>query len=496
MSPAPRSATVSGPITIATWIGLAVLAIPASRVSMVAFAGAVLALVALSALAAVAWPRAVLLVVALSPILDRYLLPGLLAPEAEPMAHFTSEALLVAVGSVLAFQAWRRGTLRAALVHPTVGLAFGFVLLSLASAVLNGVPAVQAVAGIGFTLDAVGLFVLARIVGFTPLQARLAIGWVIALALLAALVITAQALLSPHLLGLSAIQGRYGELYRLAAFFGDPNTLAAFLSAAIPFALFGATGLSSTRGRRLALAGAALLLLALWLSFSRGGWLGAVGGFALAALVLDRRALRLGLVVMVVTLAAAMFMPRNLLCDTCEERPDLLGSTFGRVDTIGEGRDLRTLFALNALPIIGDHPVLGVGPGRYGGAAADIFGTPVYARYGTDELFVNPSQRTVDDFWLHLLVESGVVGLVVFGGMIGATLQPMLRSARTASGPRRMMLAGSVGAIAALTINSLTTMLLEANSMAFLFWLLLGIGSGLAVLPDLGGDGGQDLPAG
>jgi hypothetical protein len=60
----------------------------------------------------------------------------------------------------------------------------------------------------------------------------------------------------------------------------------------------------------------------------------------------------------------------------------------------------------------------------------------------------------------------------------------MIRSARGVSGPRRMMLAGSVGSITALTINSLTTMLLEANSMAFLFWLLLGIGSLLAVASD------------
>ena len=479
-----RRPPIAASVTIAAAVGLTLLLIAGSHVSTVVFTGAALGLVLVASVASLAWPRTILVVVALSPILDRYLIPGLLTPAAETLTHFLSEALLVGVGSVLVFQAWRRGTLRTALVHPTVGLAFGFVLLSLASAVVNGVPAVQAVAGIGFTLDAVALFVLARIVGFTPRQARTAIGWVIALALAAALVAVAQAVLSPHLLGLTALTGRFGELYRLAAFFGDPNTLAAFLSVAIPFAIFGATGLASPRGRRLALAGAALLMLALWLSFSRGGWLGAVVGFTIAALLLDRRALRIGLLLAVVTFAAAMVMPRNLLCDTCDERPDLFGSTFGRFDTIGEGRDLRTLFVLNALPIIGDHPVLGVGPGRYGGAAADIFGTPVYAAYRTDTLFVNPTQRTVDDFWLHLLVESGVVGLVVFAGMVGATVRPMLRSARGASGQRRLMLAASAGALAALTINSLTTMLLEANSMAFLFWLLLGIGSLLAVASD------------
>ena len=40
--------------------------------------------------------------------------------------------------------------------------------------------------------------------------------------------------------------------------------------------------------------------------------------------------------------------------------------------------------------------------------------------------------------------------------------------------------AGIGGAVIALAINALTTMLLEANSVAFLFWFLLGIGSQLA----------------
>jgi O-antigen ligase len=437
-------------------------------------------LIALTAAAALRWPRRVLVAVALSPILDRYLVAGVLASDVEPLAHFLSEALLAAVGGVLLLQAWRRGTLGPALNHPTVWLAAAFGLVASAAAALNGVPATQAAAGIGFTLDAVVLFVLARVVGFTRRSEMIAIYGVVGLALLAAVVVILQALLSPHLLGLSALRGRYGELYRLAAFFGDPNTLAAFLSAAIPFAIFGAVGLADTRRRRAALVVATLLILALWLSFSRGGWLGAVGGFLIAGLLLERRALAVGMAVVVVTLGAALVMPRDLLGDAGAPRPDLFGSTFGRLDTIGEGRDLRTLFVVNALPIVADHPLVGVGPGRYGGAAADLFGTPVYAAYGTDALFSNPTQRTVDDFWLHLLVESGLIGFALFAGAVVAAWLPILRAARRATGQQRAVLAGMVGAVAALSINSLTTMLLEANSMAFPFWVLLGIGTALA----------------
>jgi O-antigen ligase len=176
-------------------------------------------------------------------------------------------------------------------------------------------------------------------------------------------------------------------------------------------------------------------------------------------------------------------MPRDLLCRECGARPDLVGSTFGRVATVGAGKDLRTTFVANAVQIFADHPLLGVGPSRYGGAAADLFGTPVYAAYGTDRLFVNPSQRTVDNFWLHLVVESGLLGLVAYLGMIAAALRPIIRSALTAGWGRRVALAGISGAVIGLAINALTTMLLEANSVAFLFWFLLGIGSQLAAAP-------------
>jgi O-antigen ligase len=492
-APIKRSSPVAATALIVAMVATAVMGIVGSHIATWIFVVAAGLVVTEAALASLRWPRAALVGVVLSPILDRYLVPGLLAPDAETVAHLLSEALLVAVGVALLAQAARRSSLRPAFNHPTVRLALVFVVLAAISAAVNGVPAGQELAGIGFTLDAVALFVLARIVRFDSRGALMAINVIVGLALGAAVVALAQAVLSPHLLGLSPLQGRYGELYRLAAFFGDPNVFAAFLSASIPFALFGATGLWTARGRRLALGGGFLLILALWLSFSRGGWLGAFAGFAIASVLLDRRALRVGLVVVPVALLVALVMPRDLLCRECEARPDLVGSTVGRVGTVSSGKDLRTSLVANAVPIIVDHPLVGVGPGRYGGAAADLFGTPVYAAYGTDRLFVNPTQRTVDNFWLHLAVESGLLGLLAYLGMIGAALFPIMRSARTAAWGRRVALAGISGAVICLSINGFTTMLLEANSIAFLFWFLLGIGSQLAGL-ELPADG--DLPEG
>lgn len=479
-----RRSAFAGVAAVAAIVATALLGIVVSHLSVALFIGAIGLLVAQAALASLRWPRAVMVGVVLSPILDRYLAPGLLPPDAEVIAHLLSEALLAAVGAALLVQAVRQGSLRAAIDHPTFRMTIAFIVLAAISAMVNAVPLGQALAGIGFTVDAVTLFVLARVVGFTTRQALVAFVALGCLVIAAAVVAIAQALLSPHLLGLSALRGRFGELYRLAAFFGDANVFAAFLSAAIPFALFGAKALWTARERRIAVAVGFVLVLALWLSFSRGGWLGAVGGFAIAALLIDRRPVRMGLVIVAVALLVALVMPRNLMCPTCEEGPDLVGSTFGRVGAVGEGGDLRVLFILNALPIIADHPAFGVGPGRYGGAAADIFDTPVYDAYGTDRLFIDPSQRTVDDFWLHLVVESGLLGLLAFLAMVAVALRPIVRSARGAAIGRRAALAGISGAVIGLAINGLTTMLLEANSVAFLFWFLLGVGSQLAVAPE------------
>ena len=478
----PRTTAEFG--TAATATLLVIATVLGSRVSLAWFVVPALLLVALVAAASLVWPRQMLMVVVLSPIFDRYLVPGLLTPDAEKIAHLMSEVLLAAVGLVLVAQSARRGTLRAGLAHPLPPLLGVFVLASFTSALINGVPATQAIAGIVFTIDAVALFVLARIVRFRVGDGLTAIGAFVGLLIVAGVVAIAQALLSPHILGLTALIGRFGEPFRLASFFGDPNVFAAFLSAAIPILLFGASGLRTPRGRRLALAAAALLLLSLWLSYSRGGWLGAVGGFVIAALLLDRRALRIGLAVGVFAFVVALIMPRNLLDPSLNvQRPDLLQSTVGRASTIGSGKDLRTLLIANAVPIVVDHPLLGVGPGRYGGAAASIFGTPIYRQYGTDLLLKDPNQRTVDNFWLHLLVESGIIGILAFVAMVGSAVLPIVRRAREAGWGRRVALAGIVGAVLCLVVNSLSTMLLEANSVAYLFWFLLGLGSVLAGQP-------------
>ena len=483
---ANSAATVVGGLAIVT----AATGVIAAYVWTPAFVLLGLLLVSLIGFSASRWPRTAIVLVVLSPILDRYLIVGVLPEELSLVTHVFSEALLVVVGLVVAYGAWRDGRLVPALRHPVSAALLAFGLVAIVSSVVNGVPLQVAATGVAFTVDATACFFLPRMVGFSTRQSLIGLGAVGGLILVAALVAVAQALLSPNILGLSALHGRFGEVYRLASFLGDPNVFGAFLLVATPFALFAVTRLSRPRDRRIALAITFILVLALWLSFSRGAWIGLLVGTGLVALLLDRRALLIGAVVTAVAFGTALTMPRDLLIahqpgdgssSEQPERPNLIDSTVGRFGTVGSGRDLRTLFIRNALPIIGDHPIVGVGPGRYGGAAADIFGTPVYEAYGTDALFSNPTQATVDNFWLHLLVEFGIAGMV---SLLAAAVIPGIAVLRAAWQVRRgaaaVMLAGIAAATAGVAVNSVSTMLLEANSIAFTFWFLLGIGSLLA----------------
>jgi O-antigen ligase len=472
-----RFRSVAAPLgVVAAALLMLVGATIAAEASPTAFAVLGIGLVAVVAVAAVRWPRTAIVLVVLSPIVDRYIVADVLPSSLETAAHYLSEAMLLAVGLILAGRALLEGRLVAAFRNPVTVALIAFVLVAAVSAVLNGVPPLIAGVGIVFTIDAAALFFLPRLVGFSPRQsiaAMVAIGGVV---LIAAMLAIAQALLSPRLLGMRPVRGRFGEEVRLASLFGDPNVFGAFLVVAVPFAVLGAARLPDRRLRWLSGAIAFLLLLALWLSFSRGAWIALILGVGTVLAVVDRKALVIGLLLAVTSFGTAVVMPRNLLVPD-QRRPNIVDSTVDRVSAVGLGGDLRTLFVIRSIPVIRDHPVLGVGPGRFGGAVASNFGTPIYDEYEFRELFWRPTQRTVDNFWLHLLVETGILGAAAF---LAAALIPGVRilvAARRSLGWRRILLGGMAAALAGMAISSGTTMLLEANSIGFAFWFVLGIGT-------------------
>jgi O-antigen ligase len=473
---ASRIPAPSAPVVGGLAIALSLIALGVAQVSAAAFLVAGVGLLLLLGLASLRWPRALLVVTVMSPALvDLYAGQRLLPEALHPVARFFSEALLVALTAALALVAARRGTLVAALRHPFT-LALGvFLVVGLLSAVANAVTPVVAVAGLIFTLDATILFYLPRMVGYTHAQSRQTM-WVIAgLVGLASVLAIGQAGLTPDLLGVTPVEGTSGEGLRVGSLVNDPNILGTLIGMAVPFTMFSLVRMPwRSRGWRLTAGLAFVLALALLLTYSRGSWFGLAAGFGLVALAIDRRALLAFVVVLGLAYGTAVVMPKGVLTGASQGF-DPYATTVNRVQAVGEHRDLRTLFVINAMPIIDDHLLLGVGPGRYGGAAASVFGSPVHERYGTDDLL--REQRTVDNFWLHLAVESGGLGVAALLAMIVTALFAPIRALRHARGSSFSVPAGVVTATAVVCVAAFTTMLLEGNTAAFLFWFLLGIGS-------------------
>jgi O-antigen ligase len=174
----------------------------------------------------------------------------------------------------------------------------------------------------------------------------------------------------------------------------------------------------------------------------------------------------------------ALVLPRHVLDpDAGDAGFDLGAATLGRFGALSGGTDLRLQFVQNATPIIADHPLLGAGPGRYGGAVAWRFGTPLSEEYTAGAV---PRDRTVDNFWLHLVVESGLLGVTLFAAALIAAMWQLLRAARRSGGELRVLLAGAAAMAVVVAVDSLTEMLLEGNTTSFATWFFLGLGSVLA----------------
>ena len=469
--------------TVRLWGLLAIAAaaaIVAGYASSVAFAAFALLLVAVFAYVAYRSPRGMLTLLVLTPLLDRYLIRNLVAPRWQAEAQLLSEGLLVLVAAAIFVHARREGRILDTIRHPATLFGSGFVVVAVIGALVNGVPPVVAGLGLLTTIDGLFVFYLARAIGLTERDGVVAMVAFTAIAVVAAILALGQVILAPDILGLVTFNGRFNDGLRPGSFFtAQPNMLAAVLALPIPFTAFVA-GEPSVDRRRRVLAAVALfiLLLAFVYTFSRGTWVALAVALIGTGLVVNRRALVIGLVATVIAVATAFAAPRGLLLPAGSQWSiDVGNATLGRIEAISAGNDQRIKFIQNALPILIEHPIVGTGPGTYGGGIAARFGSPLYASYTSGTV---PDDRTVDNYWLHLVVEFGIAGAALMVGLLGWLMLEIVRGARRATGMRRALLGGIAAATVVSAIVSATEMLLEGNTTTFPLFFFLGVGTLLA----------------
>ncbi len=328
---------------------------------------------------------------------------------------------------------------------------------ALLSALWNAVPLDIAFFGTRAYLEYYALYLVLIYLPFSEGRRRELLVWFLVLAAAIALLGDAQKFLhvaTPRQ-WLAAAEAATTRAYGTM---GNPNTFGGFLVWAL--AMFLALLFGRVRGglRTLSLIGVVIALPALVFTLSREALMAFAAGALLIATVLDRRFL---LVLVLGAVLLPIVDPHLIERFTYALSSGYLttSSTYGRL-----------LFWSRGLQAFLAKPILGWGPGRFGGSVAHLYGSPVYVLYG---LGFKP---IIDSQHVQTLVELGIVGYIAFLWLGVAAVRAGLRLHREDRDPfwRAMGLALAAGTTG-LYIQSVFASLLETHQVIIVFWLLFGM---------------------
>ncbi len=256
---------------------------------------------------------------------------------------------------------------------------------------------------------------------------------------------------------------------RLAGGIGDPNELAALLVPAIvlAFVLIPMTRLLSTRAALIVSVG--ISGYALVSSQSRGGII-ALAAAALAGVVWggrQRGRILLGVVGALSAVAAYIaFTPLAL----------------GRFSSFGGGGTGRTDIWAVALKVFRAHPIQGVGIGNF----PVVEGQYAAGRISIARIdLVLDTPKVTHNTYLNVLADLGLVGLVLFAGLIFLVLRALVRRVRVAAENRDQQTEALARGTLIALVGLLVAYIFISAQYEKQFWLLLGLGVAIANLHPL-----------
>ena len=268
--------------------------------------------------------------------------------------------------------------------------------------------------------------------------------------------------------GLSVKGGAGGEVANLDGRFqggsGDPNYLAAVLVPAIMLA----GGLAIRRAtirRALLLLATAVTAVGLAATQSRGGLIAAVV-CAVVALVIwrGRRGLILALIG-VAALATVSFFVAN-------------PAAWHRIQESNQGSGRVDIWRV-AWRVVHDHPVDGVGIAQFPQVSPHYVLQPGALRYVG---LIVEKHIVVHNLYLQLWVETGIVGLLLFLGVITTSLAAAWRAVRRFDVLGDTEMSALARATILALIGMLTASFFLSNLEAGQLWLLLAAGPALAAM--------------
>jgi len=209
--------------------------------------------------------------------------------------------------------------------------------------------------------------------------------------------------------------------------------------------------------KSVATAGLLVALLSLLVTYSREALIGLFVAGCVIAIAGDARAL------IVLLLAASLAIigdPKVLLH---------LASAFSQNYASVSLKFGRLYFWARSLLVISQHPLVGVGPGMFGGSVAYDLQSPVLVHYGL------PAVATIDSEWLEVGAELGILGLLAYVWILSAIIRTSVTAFLRDSDPVfRAVSLGSAAAAAGFAVQSVFAGLFEVHQVVLMLWLLAG----------------------
>lgn len=239
--------------------------------------------------------------------------------------------------------------------------------------------------------------------------------------------------------------------FRVYSTLANPNVLGEYLLLVIPIAcamMFA----GDTWPRRIAcLLAAGIMGVCLILTYSRGCYLGLLGAAAVFLVLLDRRFLFLGILAVAL---CPLYLPESVI---------------SRFTSIGNMADSSTSYRvriwMGSLSMLRHFGFSGVGFG------SEAFNTiyPNYAVHGT-------YAQHAHNLFLQILCDSGIVGLLVFLGLMVSCYRMMFTAIRReADRTARMLQIGGISAVTGFLIQSMTDYTFYNYRVMLLFFGMLGL---------------------
>jgi putative inorganic carbon (hco3(-)) transporter len=379
------------------------------------------------------------------------LLLGVVAVEPwTDMLHYPSASVsipkivgLLAVASWFLAAATGRAPLRYA---PQIGWAFAFLFVVVISLMLSPDPASGVSRTISYALYVVflGLFVQ-----LTPGEAKVR--------RCLAVYVGSTALAA----GYALFRFIAGHVHLASGPIGDPNDFAMFLSGAIPLAIFFA--LSAKQRRGLWVAAVVVLIAADLATLSRGSLVG-LGAVLLWAIISRRISLPgvLGGAVVVATVLAFAFL---LFQPLIQER--LVQKSVAANQNVAS----REVFWQAAWHMALDHPIVGVGPNRFGVESEH------YVR--NDPIVLH--DPAVHNSYLEILAEIGPFALVLFWCLMASTWRALRAVRRRAIEDRDVVSRRLSDALMASFVWTAVAMIFVSKELSIPIWLIAGLAGSLAL---------------